>query len=69
MESNVGHSSLAGGSILGGGEEFLLDAGGIIYDSGMGGYNLQENPHVLLAKQLSKIAVDAVGDVRQGTGH
>jgi len=69
MESNVGHSPRAGGSISGGGEEFLLDGGGIIYDSGMGGSNLQENPQVLLAKQLSKITVDAVADVRQVPGH
>jgi hypothetical protein len=69
MESNASHSSRAGGSVSGGGEEFLLEGGGIIYDSGMGGYNLQENPQVLLAKQLSKIAVDAVADVRQVPGH
>ena len=69
MESTVVHPSRAGGSISGGGEEFLLEGGGLIYDSGMGGYNLQENSQVLLAKQLSKIAVDAVADVRQIQGH
>jgi len=30
---------------------------------------LQENPQVLLAKQLSKVAVDAVADVRKVPGH
>ena len=69
LESNVEHSNRAGGSVSGGGEEFLRDGGGIIYDSGMGGYNLQENPQVLLAKQLSQIAVAAVADVRQVPGH
>jgi hypothetical protein len=68
LEGNVG-SSRAGGSISGGGEEFLIEGGGIVYDSGMGGYNLQESPQVLLAKQLSTIAVAAVADVRQVSGH
>jgi hypothetical protein len=69
LESNVEHSGRVGGSISGGGEEFLRDGGGIIYDSGMGGNNLQENPQVLLAKQLSQVAVDAVADVRRVPGH
>jgi hypothetical protein len=69
LERSVEHTNSAGGSLSGGGEEFLRDGGGIIYDSGMGGYNLQESPQVLLAKQLSKIAVDAVTDVRQVPGH
>ena len=69
LEGTVEHSSRAGGSISGGGEEFLRDGGGIIYDSGMGGVNLQENPQVLLAKQLSQVAVAAVADVRQVPGH
>ncbi len=69
LESSVGHPNRTGGSLSGGGEEFLLEGGGIIYDSGMGGVNLQESHQVLLAKQLSQIAVDAVGDVRQVPGH
>jgi hypothetical protein len=69
LEHSVGHSNSAGGSLSGGGEEFLREGGGIIYDSGMGGYNLQESPQVLLAKQLSQVAVDAVADVRRVAGH
>ena len=69
LESSVGHPNRAGGSLSGGGEEFLLEGGGIIYDSGMGGVNLQESHQVLLAKQLSQIAVEAVAGVRQVPGH
>ena len=47
-----------------------MDGGGIIYDSGMGtNADMQVNSPVLKAKQLSKIAVDAVADVRQVPGH
>ena len=60
----------SGGSLSGGGEEFLLEGGGIIYDSGMGtNQDMQVNSPVHTAKQLSKIAVDAVADVRQVPGH
>jgi hypothetical protein len=69
LESSVVHSTRAGGSLSGGGEEFLIDGGGLIYDSGMGGVNLQESPQVLTAKQLSQIAVDAVAEVRKVPGH
>jgi len=70
LERSFGHSDTAGGSLSGGGEEFLLDGGGIIYDSGMGtNADMQVNSPVLKAKQLSKIAVDAVADVRQVPGH
>lgn len=70
MESNVEHSNRVGGSISGGGVEFLYETGGLIYDSGMGSsYSLQENPQVRTAKQLSQVAVAAVADVRQVPGH
>jgi hypothetical protein len=69
LESTVLHPNRAGGSISGGGEEFLREGGGIIYDSGMGGVNLQENRQILQAKQLSQVAVDAVADVRHVPGH
>lgn len=69
LEHSVLHPDRAGGSVSGGGEEFLYEGGGIIYDSGMGGTNLQENRQVLLAKQLSQVAMDAVADVRKITGH
>src|SRR5215469_18229578 len=60
----------SGGSLSGGGEEFLREGGGINYDSGMGtNPDMQVNSPVLTAKQLSKIAVDAVADVRQVPGH
>jgi len=70
FEHSLGHSDSAGGSLSGGGEEFLREGGGIIYDSGMGtNADMQVNSPVLQAKQLSKIAVDAVADVRQVPGH
>jgi hypothetical protein len=69
FESNVEHSNRAGGSVSGGGIEFLYEGGGLIYDSGMGSYNLQENPQIRMAKQLSLVAVAAVADVRQVSGH
>jgi hypothetical protein len=70
LEHSLGHSDSAGGSLSGGGEEFLLDGGGLIYDSGMGtNADMQVNSPVLTAKQLSQIAVAAVADVRQVPGH
>ena len=70
FERSLAHSDSAGGSLSGGGEEFLLDGGGIIYDSGMGtNQDMQVNSPVLTAKQLSQIAVAAVADVRQVPGH
>jgi hypothetical protein len=55
--------------LSGGGEEFLREGGGIIDDAGMGtNQDMQVNSPVLTAKQLSKIAVDAVADVRQVPG-
>jgi hypothetical protein len=63
------NSGRAGGGLFGGGVEFLHEGGGLIYDSGMGGHNLQENPQTLKAKQLSQIAVDAVAAVRKVPGH
>jgi hypothetical protein len=70
LEHSIGHSDSAGGSLSGGGEEFLLDGGGLIYDSGMGtSSDMQVNSSVLTAKQLSQIAVAAVADVRQVPGH
>jgi hypothetical protein len=69
MESNVENTGRVGGSVSGGGEEFLYDPGGLIYDSGMGGYHMQENSQVVTAKQLSQLAVDAVARARQVPGH
>jgi hypothetical protein len=70
FERSLAHSDSAGGSLSGGGEEFLREGGGIIYDSGMGtNQDMQVNSPVLTAKQLSKIAVDAVTDIRQVPGH
>jgi hypothetical protein len=70
LERNLGHPDAAGASLSGGGEEFLLDGGGLIYDSGMGtNADMQVNSPVLTAKQLSQIAVAAVADVRQVPGH
>ena len=70
LERSLGHADAAGGSLSGGGEEFLLDGGGLIYDSGMGtNADMQVNSPVLTAKQLSQIAVAAVADVRQVPGH
>ena len=70
LEHSLAHSDNAGGSLSGGGEEFLREGGGIIYDSGMGtNQDMQVNSPVLTAKQLSKIAVEAVADVRQVPGH
>ena len=69
FEQALDHSHAAGGGIAGGGIEFLHAGGGLIYDSGMGGYNLQESPGVRMAKQLALVAVDAVTAVRQVPGH
>jgi hypothetical protein len=70
LERSLGHPDSSGGSLSGGGEEFLLDGGGLIYDSGMGtNADMQVNSPVLTAKQLSQIAVAAVADVRQVPGH
>jgi hypothetical protein len=70
FEHSLAHSDSSGGSLSGGGEELLLEGGGIIYDSGMGtNQDMQVNSPLLTAKQLSKIAVDAVADIRQVPGH
>ena len=69
LEQSLGHRSAVGGGIGGGGIEFLQAGGGLIYDSGMGGYNLQESPGVRMAKQLALVAVDAIEAVRQVPGH
>lgn len=69
LERSFDKTHAAGGSAFGGGVEFLREGGGLIYDSGMGSYNLQENPQILKAKQLSQMAVDAVAAVRKAPGH
>ncbi len=70
FEHTLGHPDAAGGSLSGGGVEFLREGGGIIYDSGMGtNSDMQVNSPVLTAKQLSQIAVAAVADVRKVSGH
>ena len=68
LEQSLDRNAVGGG-IGGGGIEFLGAQGGLIYDSGMGGYNLQESGGVRLAKQLALIAVDAADAVRQLPGH
>jgi hypothetical protein len=70
FEKSIEHSNDTGGSLSGGGVEFLHDGGGLIFDSGMGAYgSWQANPQILEAKRLSIIAVAAVTDVRQAPGH
>jgi hypothetical protein len=69
FERTLEHRNDVGGSLAGGGIEFLRAGGGIIYDSGMGTYETQENSNVRTAKQLSIIAVDAVTAVRTIAGH
>jgi hypothetical protein len=71
MEGAMQSSSRAGGSVSGGGEEFLEPGGRILYDSGMG-YNVntvQESPISVRVKNLAQVAVAAVDDVRQVPGH
>jgi hypothetical protein len=69
FEQSLDHRNATGGGIGGGGIEFLRAGGGLIYDSGMGGYNVQESPGVRTAKELALVAVDAVNAVRQVPGH
>jgi hypothetical protein len=70
LEGTLLSNTRSGGSLSGGGIEFLREGGGLIYDSGMGtAGNLQESKQVLIAKQLSQVAVDAVADVRKMPGH
>jgi hypothetical protein len=69
LERANGTEAAVGGTLGGGGEEFLIDGGGIIYDSTMLAGDAQENPNVLLAKQLAQVAMYAVADVRQAPGH
>ena len=44
LEQTFDHRNAVGGGVAGGGIEFLKAGGGLIYDSGMGGYNMQESP-------------------------
>lgn len=69
LEKSLAHPHASGGTPMGDGVEYLRESGGLIYDSGMGGYNLQEDRGVLKAKQLSQTAIDAVEAVRQMPGH
>src|SRR5262249_34110982 len=69
LEQSLGHRNAVGGGVAGGGIEFLRAGGGLIYDSGMGGYNMQESSGVRVAKQLALIAVDAADAARQVSGH
>jgi hypothetical protein len=69
FEQALDHRHAVAGGIAGGGIEFLHAGGGLIYDSGMGGYNLQESPGVRVAKQLALVAMDAVNAVREVPGH
>jgi hypothetical protein len=71
MEGALQPSNRGGGSVGGGGEEFLEPGGRILYDSGMG-YNVdtvQESPIMVRVKNLAQVAVAAVADVRQIPGH
>lgn len=69
LEQTFDHRNAVGGGVAGGGIEFLKASGGVIYDSGMGGYNMQESPGVRTAKQLALVAVDAADAVRGISGH
>ena len=69
LEQTFDHRNAVGGGVAGGGIEFLKAGGGLIYDSGMGGYNTQESPGVRMAKQLALVAVDAADAVRGISGH
>src|SRR5581483_6222447 len=71
LERTFDHRNDIGGSLSGGGIEFLHASGGNIYDSGMGTYGgtVQEDSRVRTAKQLSIIAVDAADAVRTIPGH
>jgi hypothetical protein len=69
LEQTFDHRNAVGGGVAGGGIEFLKAGGGLIYDSGMGGYNMQESPGVRTAKQLALVAVDAADAVRGISGH
>lgn len=69
FEQALDHRNAVGGGVAGGGIEFLHAGGGLIYDSGMGGYDLQETSGVRMAKQLALVAVNAVDAVRQVPGH
>lgn len=69
LEQTFDHRNAVGGGIAGGGIEFLKAGGGLVYDSGMGGYRMQESPAVRTAKQLALVAVDAADAVRGISGH
>jgi hypothetical protein len=69
FEQTLDHRNAVGGGVAGGGIEFLRAGGGLIYDSGMGGYDIQETSGVRMAKQLAVVAVNAVDAVRQVAGH
>jgi len=51
LEHSIAHPNAAGGSLSGGGEEFLRERGGIVYDSGIKTeQEMQVSHQVLLAK-------------------
>ncbi|HWZ97561.1 MAG TPA: hypothetical protein VN025_07370 [Candidatus Dormibacteraeota bacterium] len=58
------------GSLSGAGEQFLVDGGGPLYDSGMGiVVGMENDKQLLIPKKLSIIIVGAVAEIRATPGH
>lgn len=56
LERNLAHSDSTGASISGGGAEFLVEGGGIIYDSSIGtNRDMQVNSPVLTANSSPRL--------------
>lgn len=69
---NVAAPSHLGTSVSGAGEQYLVEGGGVFFDSaiqGVNSVNIQMDRTLVRSKQLSQIALDAVAEVRKKTGH
>ncbi|PWT84924.1 MAG: hypothetical protein C5B58_03930 [Acidobacteria bacterium] len=72
LRSSVGggNGTRAMGSLSGAGEQFLVDGGGLLFDSGMGVVvGMENDKQLLIPKRLSMIIVSAVGEIRAMPGH
>lgn len=69
---NVAAPTHLGTSVSGAGEQYLVDGGGVFFDSaiqGVNSVNIRIDKTLVRSKQLSQIALDAVAEVRKKTGH
>ncbi len=71
IRSGLSGITYGGTGLAGSGEQYLYEGGSMIFDSGVGltAGNMALDRQLLLPKQLSVIAVDAIAEIRKVSGH